>query len=200
MQGQAVQAAPLPRKIGWKLPALALAVIVLGALAAFALQREMRAKPEAPSAAATFTGGLAMGGPQAAKALTPEEEAYAVALWPIHSEVKLAAVRMIFAGLNYKTKGEDAAKLKATVQPLIKTFTAATQRVAGITPPATLRDAHASYLEALADYTAASREMIKVADDGRDAHLIAAQQRSERASRELLVLSDVLWAGEYKPN
>jgi hypothetical protein len=42
--------------------------------------------------------------------------------------------------------------------------------------------------------------MIKVADDGKDEHLILAQQRSEEASLAILKLSDVLWPGEYKPN
>ena len=200
MHGQAIQAAPLPRKMGWRVPALALAVIALVALAAFALQRELRSKPEAPSAAPAFTAGLAMGGAGPANALTPEEEAYAAALWPIHSQVKLAAVRMTFAGLNYKTEGQDAAKLKAAVKPLIKTFAESSERAAKITPPATLREAHASYLAAVADYAAASREMLKVVDDGRDAHLLAGHERSEHASHELLKLSDVLWPGEYKPN
>jgi hypothetical protein len=42
--------------------------------------------------------------------------------------------------------------------------------------------------------------MIKVAEDGRQEHLVAAQQKSEQASVTLLKLSDVLWPGEYKPN
>jgi hypothetical protein len=200
MQGQAVQAPPLARRALWKVPALIVLVVVLGGLAAFALERELRAKPAAPSAGAAFSAGLAMGAPHTANALTPEEEAYASALWPIHSEVKMAAVRMTFAGLNYKTEGEDAARLKAAVQPLIKSFADASKRVERITPPASLRDAHASYLGALTNYSAASREMLKVVDDGRDAHLIAAHQRSQQASHELLKLSDVLWPGEYKPN
>ena len=35
------------------------------------------------------------------EALTVEEETYAAQLWPIHSEVKLAAVNMSFAGIAY---------------------------------------------------------------------------------------------------
>jgi hypothetical protein len=200
MQGQAVQSASLARRVGWKVAAPIVLVVALGALAAYALQRELGAKPEAPTAGAAFSAGLAMGAPHTANALTPEEEAYASALWPIHSEVKMAAVRMTFAGLNYKTEGEDAAKLKSAVQPLVKVFAEAGERAARMTPPASLRDAHASYLGALANYSAASREMLKVVDDGRDAHLIAAHQRSQQASHELLKLSDVLWPGEYKPN
>jgi hypothetical protein len=42
--------------------------------------------------------------------------------------------------------------------------------------------------------------MIKVTGDGRDEHLLTAQQQSQKASTRLLILSDALWPGEYKPN
>jgi hypothetical protein len=175
-------------------------VVGLIALVAFAVFRE-NFKPAAPAveANASFVGGLSLHAHEAT-ALSPEEEAYAAALWPIHSEVKLAAVRMIFAGLAYKTEDHDAKKLRAKVQPLTQTFEAAGKRVAVIKSPASLQEAHKSYVEAVKLYSSATREMIKVADDGRDEHLIQAQQRSEQASLAILKLSDVLWPGEYKPN
>jgi hypothetical protein len=165
-----------------------------------AVREADKQSPPAPSAAAAFTGGLAMGEHSRLRALSPEEEAYATALWPIHSEVKLAAARMTFAGLNYKIEHQDPAKVKSTVQPLAVTFQSAVQRARQIRPPESLRDAHVSYLEALGLYAEASREMIKIADDGLDQHLVAAHERSEQASHALLQLSDVLWPGEYKPN
>ncbi|HEV8646126.1 MAG TPA: hypothetical protein VGR01_11215 [Burkholderiales bacterium] len=188
-------AAKLPQ---WKMLLVAAIVAVLIAVVVVAVQRELAAnKP--PSAAAAFTGGIALSGYDA-PALTVEEEAYAAAMWPIHSEVKLAAVRMIFAGLNYKTENRDAGKLKSKVQPLTQTFLGATKRVNKIQPPASLQDAHDRYKEALGLYTSATREMVRIAEDGKDEHLVLAQQRSERASLAILKLSDVLWPGEYKPN
>ena len=188
-------------RIGIKRIALAIAVLGLFAVVLFAALREVRKPPPpAPSAAAAFTAGIAMGEARTIGAMSPEEEAYAAALWPIHSEVKLAAVRMTFAGLHYKIEHNDSSKLKSTVQPLTETFQSAFRRVRQIQPPASLQDAHNSYLEALENYTAASRELIKVAYDGRQDHLVAAHKRSERASHVLLQLSDVLWPGEYKPN
>jgi hypothetical protein len=179
-----------------------LGVLVVGliGIVAFAVIRE-NTKPAAPSveANASFVGGLSHHAHEATP-LSPEEESYATALWPIHSEVKLAAVRMIFAGLAYKTEDHDAKKLKAKVQPLTKTFEEAGVRVGKIKPPAALQEAHNSYVEAVKLYSSATREMIKVADDGKDEHLILAQQRSEQASLAILKLSDVLWPGEYKPN
>jgi hypothetical protein len=117
-------AAKLPRS---KVLLVAAIVVVLIAIVAVAVQRELAAnKP--PSAAAAFTAGIALSGYDAPP-LTAEEEAYAAAMWPIHSEVKLAAVRMIFAGLNYKTEDRDTGKLKSKVQPLTQTFLGATRRV-----------------------------------------------------------------------
>jgi hypothetical protein len=180
--------------------AFAIVIVALSAFVLYAAVRETgKQPPPAPSAAAAFTGGLAMD-QSTLGALSPEEEAYAAALWPIHSEVKLAAMRMTFAGLNYKIEHNDPAKVKATLQPLIATFQSATQRARQMQPPASLRDAHKSYLEALGLYVEASREMAKVAADGRDEHLVAAHRSSGQASHALLQLSDVLWPGEYKPN
>ena len=188
-------AAKLPRS---KVLLVAAIVVVLIAIVAVAVQRELAAnKP--PSAAAAFTAGIALSGYDAPP-LTAEEEAYAAAMWPIHSEVKLAAVRMIFAGLKYKTEDRDAGKLKSKVQPLTQTFLGATRRVNMIQPPASLQDAHDRYREALDLYASATREMVRIAEDGKDEHLVLAQKRSEQASHAILKLSDVLWPGEYKPN
>ena len=164
-----------------------------------ALKRELASKPQATttSAAAQWSAGIAR---HEARALSPEEEVYAGALWPIHSEVKLAAVRMTFAGLNYKLEHGDAGQLKSRVQPLVQIFKAAALRAGSIKAPPSLADAHRSYVEALDAYAEASQEMLRVAADGKDEHLVAAQQRSERASEALLKVSDVLWPGEYKPN
>lgn len=188
-------AARLPH---WKVLLAVAIAAVLFAVVAIAVQRELSANKPA-SAAAAFVAGIAMSGYDA-PALTAEEEAYAAALWPIHSEVKLAAVRMIFAGLHFKTEDQDARKLKSKVQPLTQTFLDAARRVELIRPPASLQDSHDSYREALRLYTSATREMVKIADDGKEEHLLLAQKRSEQASLAILKLSDVLWPGEYKPN
>lgn len=196
----------MPR-IGFKQVTLTGVVLALSAVVGYAVVRET-AKPTATPAGAeglvsagpAFSAGLAMADPRALQALTPEEENYAAALWPIHSEVKLAATRMTFAGLNYKIEHHNARQVKASVQPLAKVFESAMQRVRRLQPPESLEDAHRSYLAALQYYAAACREMVKIADDGSEKHLLTAHANSERASHALLQLSDVLWPGEYKPN
>jgi hypothetical protein len=188
--------------IGSKHIALAIVVLALSAFVLYAVVREATKQPPAPpapSAAAAFTGGLGMDR-SSLGALSPEEESYAAALWPIHSEVKTAAMRMTMAGLYYKIENKDPATVKEAVQPLTATFQSAEKRARQIRPPQSLEDAHQSYMDALDLYIAASREMVKVAADGRDEHLITAHARSQEASHQLLKLSDVLWPGEYKPN
>jgi hypothetical protein len=133
-------------------------------------------------------------------ALTAEEETYAAALWPIHSEVKLAAVNMSFAGIAYKTGGLDSAGLKTRLEPLQAKFAAAAEQFRQLPAPASRSKEHGVYAEALQLYQQAITEMIKVTGDGRDEHLLTAQQQSQQASTRLLILSDALWPGEYKPN
>jgi hypothetical protein len=194
MSGGAQTAVKLPPV---KMLLLSLVAAALLAIVIFAVRQELTSRPST-SAAASFAGGL--GNYRNAPPLSAEEEAYAAQLWPIHSEVKLAAVRMIFSGLSYKTEHSDAKILREQVQPLIKGFQRAAAKAGALRAPGSLVDAHASYVEALELYASAAREMLKVGDDRGDRHLIEAQKRSERASVALLKLSDVLWPGEYKPN
>jgi hypothetical protein len=107
---------------------------------------------------------------------------------------------MTFAGLSYKMGESKRADVKTRVTPLTGRFSQALARVEALQPPASLRATHASYLEALRLYRDSSVEMVKLAADGSDEHLIRAQSMSEQASNRLLQVSEVLWPGEYKPN
>jgi hypothetical protein len=172
---------------------LAGVIVMLMAVVAYALQHEFARQPAgniaAPAASAV-----------PARALSAAEEAYATALWPIHRQVKLAALAMTFAGIDYKTDIRDRAKLQANVEPLTKTFKAAIASAQALEVPSSLRDVHERYLGALAAYETASEEMVKTVRDGRDEHLIQAQGMSFRASEDTLRVGNVLWPGEYKPH
>jgi hypothetical protein len=168
-------------------------IVVLMAVVGYALQREFTR--QAPGAAAAPTVVSAP-----ARALSAAEESYAVALWPIHREVKLAALSMSFAGIVYKTDGQDPSRLEAEVKPLGETFRAAIVKAQGIQAPPSMQEVHARYLETLALYENASKQMVEAARDGKDEHLIEAQGMSLRASRNALRVGDVLWPGEYKPH
>jgi hypothetical protein len=172
---------------------LASVIVVLMAVVVYALQREFTRQAPGDATAPTTVAA-------AATALSATEEGYATALWPIHREVKLAAIGMSFAGIAYKTNGEDPNRLEAEVKPLRESFRAAISKAQGLEVPESMREVHARYLEALALYENASEEMVEAARDGRDDRLIEAQGMSFRASENALRVGDVLWPGEYKPH
>jgi hypothetical protein len=135
------------------------------------------------------------------QALSADEEAYAAALWPIHSDtVEASAVAMSFAGVNYVTEHHDARRLEATVVPLRDLFRMAADKAQAVSVPPSMQKVHDQYIEALTLYQNASAEMVKVAKDGKVEHLIVAQSMSQRAAEDLLKVGDVLWPSEHKPN
>jgi hypothetical protein len=131
---------------------------------------------------------------------TASEDAYARALWPIHNEVKAAALRMTFGGLNFKIGEIDRAELRARIESSRNVHRGAETRIRELRPPASLLDVHTEYVEAVRLYQQSAVEMLKVAEDGRDEHLVTAFPMSQEAGRKLLRVGNVLWPGEYVPN
>ena len=80
---------------------LASVVVVLAGTIVAAWRYELRPSTTQQAAAAT---------PQRPdpRALSPEEESYAAALWEIQRQVTLSAVAMSFAGIAYETDNHDA--------------------------------------------------------------------------------------------
>jgi hypothetical protein len=184
----------IPARRGSRVKLALLGAVVLGLLAivAFATFREV----SAPAVARANRPVLAPPRP----ALTAAEEEYALALWPIHNEVKASALRMTLGGLSYKLGEADRAALKARVEASSETYRRAGQRIAALTPPASLAATHQMYSDAVRLYQRSADEMLLVVKDGRDAHLAAAHPFSMEASEKLLKVGDVLWPSEYKPN
>jgi hypothetical protein len=175
---------------------LSLAVVTLGLLGVvgFAAHREMRRQPADP----VLSTGTALRPPPP---LTPEEEAFATALWPMHSEVvEPTAVRLTFAGLVYATDDHDPRKLANTLGPVKETFRAALEKARALDVPASMQSVHQLYLTSLSLYVQASAEMLKTVEDHNDGHMVDAQRMSETAAEDLLKAGDVLWPGEHKPN
>src|SRR5215831_3626101 len=133
-------------------------------------------------------------------ALTRAEEEYALALWPIHNEVKASALKMTLGGLSYKLGEMDRAALKIRIDGSREIYRSAGQRIAALTPPASLASAHEMYADAVRLYQQSATEMLRVVADGRDEHLVAAHPLSMEASEKLLKVGDILWPNEYKPN
>lgn len=167
-------------------------VILLGMLT-FAMVREVTTRGVATSAPPQPTVS-----PR--PPLTAAEETYAHVLWPIHADVKLGALRMMFAGINYKLRKIDRAELKAIVEASNDIYRRADRRVRTFQPPSSLQETHAYYLDALRLYRQAAAEMLKVFDDGRDEHLVAASPLVKAAGQNLEAVAIALWPGEYVPN
>ncbi len=133
-------------------------------------------------------------------ALTAAEESYAMALWPMHNEVKTGALKMTFGGLAYKLKEIDRATLKARVDAANETYRRAEIRIRKLQPPPSLQKLHAEYLDAVGLYEQSAAEMARVFKDGRDEHLVAAFPMSKEAGEKVLRVGNTLWPGEYVPN
>jgi hypothetical protein len=175
---------------GFGVGALVVGLIALMAMAALRETASTKSTPAIPSTEAH----------QERAAITTEEETYARELWPVHAQVKQDAVKMTFAGLAYKMGDIKREAVKERVAPLTAIFESAAAALDKIQPPASMRALHGEYLEAIQLYRDASVEMIKVAADGRDVHLVEAQKKSSRASDLTLKVGDILWPGEFKPN
>jgi hypothetical protein len=168
-------------------------VPALMAVVGYAVQRELtRQAASTPAAAPAASASV--------RALTGEEEDYAAALWPIHSEVKLAAVEMTFAGIAYKMGNQDAKGLEARIKPLVDSFEAATARARALQVPTSMTELQDRYLGALGLYQKAAATMISATRDGKDQHLVDGQQMSLRATEDMLRIGNELWPGEYKPH
>ncbi|MCW5621358.1 MAG: hypothetical protein KIS79_09665 [Burkholderiales bacterium] len=195
MPGQESHTARLPVRVDWKIGALAAIVVLLLALVALGVQREMRM----PATARTTALPMTERGVER-PALSAAEEAYAASLWTVHSQAKQDAVRMTSAGLAYQMKDIDTTELRARADTLVTGFRQAQQRMGDLTPPPALQPIHQRYLNALGRYEQAAQLMLRFTSDSNNAHLLKAQELSQLSSEDLLRVSDVLWPGEHKPN
>jgi hypothetical protein len=180
---------PNARTVGVSVVLALLAVFVV-----YAAQREMRkvAHEVQPQEAHAFASQR--------PAQSAAEERFAQAMWNIHTEVRTAAVRMTFAGLAYKMGDADQASIRTKVAPLTDVLRQAESDLRALDTPASMRETRDRYIGAVQLYGSAAREMVMVAQDSKEAHLLQAQEMSERAAGVLLEVGDELWPGEIKPN
>jgi hypothetical protein len=175
---------------------LVVGLIVLALLGVFAVSLLRETTTMGRDAAVSARPSLAPPRP----ALTPAEEAYAQALWAIHSDVKNAAHNLTFGGLRYKLKQADAAEFATRVQAASTNLAQAEARVRALAPPPSLGPVHAQYLDAVHLFQQSAVEMLKVTADGREDHLLVAHPLSQDASEKLLRVGNAIWPGEYLPN
>ncbi len=134
------------------------------------------------------------------RAFNAAEEAYSVSLWRIHDKVKTSSVQLSFAGLSYKLKELDRAGVKAKIAPQAEIYRNALQDLDKLTVPDSLKELHGSYVKAVNFYADASKDMMKIASDGNEQHLLDAHSKTNQAGTLLLKVGAELWPGEFKPN
>jgi hypothetical protein len=176
---------------------LAGAVLALIAIVAVSLQREMTLTSVSTPMVANVERQPVLSPPP----LTTEEEVFAEALWPLHQEmVEASAGRLASAGLAFVIDDHDAHRLAAKLIPLRQVFHETREKVAMISAPASMQHVRDRYVALLGLYEQSAAEMLEVARDGDEGHLIDAQLKSEHAAEELVKVGDILWPGEHKPN
>jgi hypothetical protein len=166
-------------------------VSLLGVLA-FALSRELTTTTR-PMAARP-----ALRPPR--PALSPAEESYIRALWPIHGSVERSTVRMSLGQIFYKTENLSRADLKIRVDKALVNYRQAESALRALEPPASLRPAHEEYLAAVRLFQQSAVEVLKMFDDGRDDHLLAAYPLSQEGSDKIREVGLRFWPGEFPPN
>jgi hypothetical protein len=178
------------------------AVLALLAVVALSLQREVVSGSTQGSAQGSALKTVEPQPPVSApRALTADEEAFAETLWPLHQElVEPSAGRLASAGMTFAADDHDANRLAAKLIPLRQVFHDTRDKVVAISAPASLQAVHDRYVALLGLYEQSATEMLEVARDGDEGHLIGAQARSEHAAEELIRIGDILWPGEHKPN
>ena len=133
-------------------------------------------------------------------ALTDEEERYIRALWPIHGDVERNAMRMSLGQIFYKTNDFGAPELKARVEQALGVYKNAKTRIQGLEAPASLRAQHDDYLAAVRLFEESANEIMKMFNDGRDDHLLAAYPKGQAGADKIREIGGKFWPNEFPPH
>ncbi len=182
-----------------------LGVVLFGALAAMKSKNSTpvaipAATGDRPAAQPRFNTMYSSGTAPERRAFNAAEETYSVNLWRIHDKVKTSAVQLSFAGLSYKLKELDRAGVKAKVAPQGEIYRDALRNLSQLSVPDSLQELHDSYTKAVNLYAEATDDMMKIAADGNEQHLLDAHSKTNQAGTLLLKVGAELWPGEFKPN
>src|SRR5438309_1245754 len=129
--------------------------------------------------------------------LTPAEETYIQALWPIHGAVERSAVRMSLGQIFYVTKDLAGAELKVRVDEALTTYRRAGGQLRALEPPPSLQRAHADYTAAVGLFERSAVEGLKMFDDGRDEHMRVAHPLGQEAAGKVRQLGLKVWPHEF---
>jgi hypothetical protein len=133
-------------------------------------------------------------------AFTPDEEAYIQALWPIHGDVERSTARMTLGQIFYKINDMDRPSLKKRVDEALATYRRSDARLRALQPPPTVERDHQEYLAAIVLFQQSAIEVLRMFEDGRDDHLVAAYPLSQKASDKIREVGGKFWPNEFAPN
>ena len=121
-----------------------------------------------------------------------DEQRYLTALGPIHSQLERSIDQMGLLASFYGAGEIDRFILKARLDEFLLSYQTAELQMREVDPPPQLRGVHQGYLEALRLLQQSTVELMKVYDDGSDAHLSDAAALSLQSTQRLRDLDDQL--------
>ena len=133
-------------------------------------------------------------------ALSPVEEAFIQALWPIHGEVQRSLLRTSLGQILYKTNDLSRAELKTRMEQAQVVYGRAETSIRALEPQTSLRNDHQIYLDGVRLLRESAVEAMKMFKDGREDHLLTAYPKSQEASDKIREVGGKFWPNEFPPN
>ena len=138
--------------------------------------------------------------PPTRPALTPAEEKYIRELWPIHGDVERSTMRMSLGQIFYKTQDLGRADLRTRVEQALAVYQKAEARLRELEPPTSLQREHEEYVSAVRLFKESAIEVLKMFEDGRDDHMLAAYPRSQEGANKIRQVGGKFWPHEFPAN
>ena len=174
------------------LVALAAVLLVLVGAVIVAIAREATSR--------RLTAAVSRSAAPSRPPLTPAEEKYIEALWPIHGAVERSSARMSLGQIFYMTKDLERTNLKARVDDALETYRRAGDQLRTLEPPPSLQRAHEDYTAAVRLFERSAVEVQKMFEDGRDEHMRVAAPFSREAADKIREVGVKFWPHEFPPN
>src|SRR5262245_10463656 len=176
-----------------KISTVAAALLVLLGVALVTRSREATtSRPASPALQRAFM--------PARPPLTPEEEKYIRTLWPIHGDIERSTMRASLGQIFYKTQDLKREELKRRMEQALTVYRRAEDRLGSLLPPASLRREHDEYVSAVRLFRESAIEALKMFEDGREDHLLAAYPKSQKGSDKIREVGGKFWPNEFPAN
>jgi hypothetical protein len=178
-----------------KLLLLSVVLVGLGGVIGFSVSRELAGVSETAGSSAA-DGSRNPPRP----AFTADEQAYVDALWPIHTEVEVAAERVALGTILYKTSDLDRSELQGRLEQALASYRAADAKLQALPPPDSLRSWHQNYVAALGLFEQSTVEMLRMFDDGDENHLQTGYPMYLDGTNKIRDVGGNFWPDEFPPN